>query len=61
MGSALGHGFCAPMVDSAIPVPENESLALAARSDPLPPNNFASAVLRIDQDYCLVRQPHLVV
>jgi hypothetical protein len=30
---AFGDGCCAPMMDRAIPVPEDGSLALAARSD----------------------------
>ena len=30
---AFGCGFCAPMLDRAIPMPEDRSLALAARSD----------------------------
>jgi hypothetical protein len=30
---ALGRGFCAAMVDWAIPMPEDGSLALAARSN----------------------------
>jgi hypothetical protein len=30
---AFGRGFCAPMVDWAVPMPEDRSLALAARSD----------------------------